>query len=690
MLVLSALLLFVVAAYLILAERVFREDKELLVFDTNRTGTQQLASELEGSLRRISDKLEILAQLAAQPSRESRALASDFFEEDPDLLVFQLVREGKVSHELVSKRKLAGASLTEERARQPDILDAPRVSPDASGKVRGGISLDNRSIPGSVLYLIRVPVRFRVAGKPDGTPGDGAFVQALFDGRKWLERFRQHQGMAFSFAVNSQGRLLAYPSVEPVLERKDMSNLEPIRQAMQQDFSVQQIEFMMEGKRYLGIYQKTSLGSLIVISMTDKAAALAARGLLLEKTFYLSLFIFTIVFLISLLFASSLSNPLLTLVQATHEIAHGNFDTEIAVDGGDEIGTLARSFAQMGQELKSSRLLLEKYNAELESKVQSRTDELEKKNSDIRKHQEALLHATRLAAVGEIAGQAAHEVLNPLTAMISRLEAVAARVQEFGTTQASPLPALRTILQDWEKEYRTGGTAGLLALLEKPSQVVAGKKMADEDLENLSWIASQFEELTRKLSSDLELLLKESHRIGRIVDGMRGLSRASKIKTRTNLPALIGECVRVSEDMLKRHKIWIETRFDADPVHVQIDQDEMRQVFSNLIKNAMDAIDPIIHQRQLGLITIHVYVDGEYQVHVRVRDNGTGIPEESWSRLFEADFSTKGVHGTGFGLSICRRFVREAGGELALINSVPGSYTEFEITLPLAELETVG
>ena len=47
---------------------------------------------------------------------------------------------------------------------------------------------------------------------------------------------------------------------------------------------------------------------------------------------------------------------------------------------------------------------------------------------------------------------------------------------------------------------------------------------------------------------------------------MRGLSRASKIKTRTDLTARsITECVRVSEDLLKRHKIWIETRFDETP-----------------------------------------------------------------------------------------------------------------------------
>ena len=127
MLVLSALLLFVVAAYFILAESVFREDKELLVFDTNRTATEQLSSALDGSLRRIADKLEILAQLAAQPAPASRRLADEFFEEDADLLVFQLVRSGKVAQQFLSRAKLQAVGLTEERRSNPTCWTRPRA-----------------------------------------------------------------------------------------------------------------------------------------------------------------------------------------------------------------------------------------------------------------------------------------------------------------------------------------------------------------------------------------------------------------------------------------------------------------------------------------------------------------------------------------------------------------------------------
>ena len=224
-----------------------------------------------------------------------------------------------------------------------------------------------------------------------------------------------------------------------------------------------------------GSTKKPGLGGpLIVISMTDKAAALAARGLLLEKTLYLSLFIFTIVFMISLLFASSLSTPLMRLVKATHEIAHGNFDTEVAVGHGrrdrDAGPAPSRRWSKgASRVLAPVARAVQRRGSKPRSRPAPRRPR--EKNADISKQQEVLLHATRLAAVGEIAGQAAHEVLNPLTAMISRLESVASRVQEFSATASAPphRPCARSS-GIGARTTGTGGTAALAAALEKPSQ----------------------------------------------------------------------------------------------------------------------------------------------------------------------------------------------------------------------------
>jgi signal transduction histidine kinase len=476
-----------------------------------------------------------------------------------------------------------------------------------------------------------------------------------------------------------------------VAERRRLDQFEPVRQALSQGYPLRQMEFEDQGKKYLGVYQKTAVGGAIVVAMTAKDSALSARGLLLERTLYVSLVIVTVVFIVSLFFSASLSDPLLRLVRITQEVAGGKFDVRIPIDTGDEIGTLARSVQDMASKLETSRAELEVANFDLEQKVLERTRELESRNVDIRKQQEVLLRATRLAAVGEIAGQAAHEVLNPLTAMTSRLESLDQKIREFTEETSAPIPSLKTILDAWQKDYEREGFDGWLRAVRGPSQVLPEKTLFDEDLYNLAIIWAQLFHHHTTLRDDLALLLSESHRIARIVDGMRGLSRTRQIRARADVTELVHESVRVSEDLLKRHHIAIETEFDERPLFAILDKDEMRQVFSNLIKNSMDAIESLREQRpgpvREGLVRIHVArVTGERDlIRISLRDNGLGIPEADRNRVFDADFSTKGAEGTGFGLSICRRFVRQAGGELVVSDSRPGEFTEFEITLPVAE-----
>ena len=690
--VLSALLLSVVFAYLVLADRVFREDKELLVYDTNKSNTERLADELDSSIKRVIDKMEIISQLLSGTEHATELrLARSVFEKDLELLALQILRQSpagedgkvpppKVIQQLISDKKLQSLNLKQDQLLNPAILDVHPYQPADSESV----VVENRSYEGAILYLLRVPVR------KEGPGTDQYFVQAVINGKNWLDYFQSNRGLARIFAVTSDGKTFADADLSLVLQHRDLSDLELIRKGNQQNLPFQ-LGFSSEGKEFLGVYRRTNIGSLVVASITEKSLALAASRLLLEKTVVLSLIIVTAVFLIALFFANSLSTPLLQLVNATHEIARGNFDATVQVQAGDEIGTLAHGFSNMAKELKTSRLLLEEYNRKLELKVQERTQELESKNVAIRQQQEVLLKTTRLAAVGEIAGQAAHEVLNPLTAMVSRLESLSQRLTHFAQAKEAPIPVFEAITQSWEKDLTAHGLDGWIRELRRPSPAIAGKSMAEEDLGNFRLIIAEFKKFTEQLGSDLKLLLSESHRISRIVDGMRGLSRAAKIKRRTDITQLIQDCVRVSEDLLKRYRIEIRTQFEQSPLFVMVEADEMRQVFSNLIKNSMDAIEEKRNKQgnshDDGLIKISVRIRGE-SVSISLWDNGPGITGTNRERIFDSNFSTKGEAGTGFGLSICRRFVRECGGDLIIAQTELDRFTEFEITLPrIAERE---
>src|SRR4051794_13983999 len=100
--ILSILLLFAVAANLILAEKILREDKEILVFETSRSNAEQLANEMDGLIRREVEKMQFLSEFFLT----RKELAQEILEKDTNLVGFRLFKEGRTIGEFVSQKKL--------------------------------------------------------------------------------------------------------------------------------------------------------------------------------------------------------------------------------------------------------------------------------------------------------------------------------------------------------------------------------------------------------------------------------------------------------------------------------------------------------------------------------------------------------------------------------------------------------
>jgi nitrogen fixation/metabolism regulation signal transduction histidine kinase len=118
--------------------------------------------------------------------------------------------------------------------------------------------------------------------------------------------------------------------------------------------------------------------------------------------------------------------------------------------------------------------------------------------------------------------------------------------------------------------------------------------------------------------------------------------------------------------------------FDAKPCPVvRADRDQVVQVITNLLQNALDAVRGRADPR----VSIELApVDAE-RVAITVRDNGPGVPEELRPRLFQPYATTK-AHGTGLGLAIAQRLVAEHGGDIEY-RDAPGGGAEFRILLPV-------
>ena len=132
--------------------------------------------------------------------------------------------------------------------------------------------------------------------------------------------------------------------------------------------------------------------------------------------------------------------------------------------------------------------------------------------------------------------------------------------------------------------------------------------------------------------------------------------------------------------------IVVETRYDSD-VPVNAFPGELRQVFSNLIVNAADALE-----KSGDRLCIHVFDSADWTtrtqrgIRITISDNGSGIPAEKRRQIFEPFYTTKGSKGTGIGLWVSLGIVQKYGGTIRFRSVLkPGrSGTTFSVFLPVA------
>lgn len=180
--------------------------------------------------------------------------------------------------------------------------------------------------------------------------------------------------------------------------------------------------------------------------------------------------------------------------------------------------------------------------------------------------------------------------------------------------------------------------------------------------------------IREELSESIDIARSEISRLDSIVTQFLSAVRPSRPQLHPeNLNGLVEEAVRFFAPEIEDRDIVVEQELRSDLPLLDLDRDQMKQALYNVIKNSFEAM------KRRGILRIRTDMDATHAL-VTFTDTGGGMSAESLSRVFEPYHTTK-TSGSGLGLLIVRRIVREHGGELA-IESSEGKGVTLTIRLP--------
>ena len=277
-----------------------------------------------------------------------------------------------------------------------------------------------------------------------------------------------------------------------------------------------------------------------------------------------------------------------------------------------------------------------------------------------------LMAAEKLAVVGQMSGMVAHEVLNPISAINIRVSMALPAMEEL----ARVIEVLEKIARQWQEKNESDQLADHVAS-------EAGQK----DLLVLSKISAAMREKHSERTEDFRFLERQVTRIIKIIDNLREMSRHQKTVEDFKLPRMLNEVIEDQRDGLGKRGITVRKEFKASP-RLRADYMEIYSIFSNLLRNAIQAIDARGGGNGEIVFTL---TSNEGKAEIKVSDNGCGMDQAAAGNLFTPGFTSKGRKGTGLGLSYSRKIARAMQGDLVLTRSNPGKGTAFTVILPEAE-----
>jgi two-component system, LuxR family, sensor kinase FixL len=265
---------------------------------------------------------------------------------------------------------------------------------------------------------------------------------------------------------------------------------------------------------------------------------------------------------------------------------------------------------------------------------------------------------------------------------------------EFLTTRKDgeqfPLSISFSVSEIAGKTYFTGIIRDLTETKALEEQITQSERLAalgqlvaeiTHEIKNpLIMIGGFAEQLSRtvqdeKSRSKLKIITDEVQRLERLIRELKDVYRPQPLTLESvNVNALLIEIFSLSKEDCKNRNIQIQIDTFPDPLYVEGDPEKLKQVFLNLVKNAIEAME------NGGRLTLATRLKDQ-RVEITISDSGPGIPSQNREKIFTPFFTTK-KRGTGLGLSLSKRIIEEHPGGSLLLDSEEGKGTKVKISLP--------
>jgi signal transduction histidine kinase len=375
-------------------------------------------------------------------------------------------------------------------------------------------------------------------------------------------------------------------------------------------------------------------------AVTRRDASVRQAKLAVNASMVGGLFALILALSLTALIVHSIVAPLRQVEQGMTAITRGDLDAPIPPETRDEIGAMVAALRMLRDSLIE--------RDRLEREIRAARDTAELALQDLKAAQANLIQAEKMASLGQLTAGIAHEIKNPLNF-----------VNNFSSLSVE--------------------------LTAELNEVLKSAFFSDN-------IRQEVAELTGTLKDNLEKVVQHGKRADSIVKNMLQHSREGSGEHHpADINAIVDESLNLAYHGARAEKasfnIVLQRDLDPSVGMADVYPQEITRVLLNLISNGVyattkrkvevgDGFEPMLSVTTKNL--------GD-QVEIRIRDNGTGIPEEIKEKIFDPFFTTKPTgEGTGLGLSMSYDIVVKQHGGSINVETEPGLFTEFKIVLPRA------